>query len=180
MSDYYIGEIRLFSGKYAPVGWHLCDGSLLAINQYEALYSLVGTTYGGDGQTTFGLPDLRGRLPIGQGTGPGLTARVLAQQVGTETVALTSANGPAHTHYVKTAGAAANTPIPGPTVTFANTASPTIEYLTSGLGSAVAAPVNPAAATISSEGAGAEHANIMPCAMLNYIIALNGLYPTRP
>ena len=83
MSDYFVGEIRLFAGAYAPANWHLCDGSLLSINTYQALYSLIGTTYGGVGVSTFGLPDLRGRIPIGQGQGTGLTNRVLGQNGGT-------------------------------------------------------------------------------------------------
>src|SRR6185437_6177161 len=82
MSDWYLGEVRLFAGSYAPDGWHLCDGSTLPVNGNEALFSLIGTTYGGNGATTFGLPDLRGRLPVGQGQGPGLTARTIGQTQG--------------------------------------------------------------------------------------------------
>lgn len=79
MSEAFIGEVRIFGGNFAPVNWHLCDGSLLPISQYEALFALIGTVYGGDGMNTFGIPDLRGRLPVGQGQGPGLTNRIIGQ-----------------------------------------------------------------------------------------------------
>ena len=100
MSNPYIGEIRLFAGNFAPVGFAFCNGQLLAISENSALFALIGTIYGGDGQTTFALPDLRGRLPMHQGTGPGLTTRVIGQQFGTETVTLTTAQIPAHSHPV--------------------------------------------------------------------------------
>jgi microcystin-dependent protein len=90
MSSPYIGEIRIFAGTFAPVGWATCDGQLLAISQNDALFTLIGTTYGGDGQTTFGLPDLRGRIPIHQGQGGGLSNYVLGQSSGTETVTVTT------------------------------------------------------------------------------------------
>ncbi len=179
MSDYFVGEIRLFAGKYPPADWNLCDGSLLSINTYQALYALIGTTYGGDGVNTFGLPDLRGRIPIGQGQGTGLTARVPGQKGGAETAALTEANIGPHTHTLMTAGAAAATPTPGSAVTYANTAAPTNQYLKPNLGTAAATAVNPVATTISNAGTGAAHANVMPTAILTYIIALNGTFPTR-
>lgn len=179
MSDYFVGEIRLFAGKYPPANWHLCDGTLLSINAYQALYAIIGTTYGGDGVNTFGVPDLRGRVPIGQGQGTGLTNRVLAQSGGAETVALSVANMGPHAHTPKTAGAAATSPTPGSTVTYANTASPTTQYLKSGLGTAGGTPVNPIASTISTDGPGQPHANIMPTAVLTYMIALNGTFPNR-
>ena len=93
MSESYIGEIRAFAGNFAPEGWALCDGSLLAIASNTALFSLIGTTYGGDGQNTFALPDLRGRTVIHQGTGTGLSPYVIGEQVGTETVTLAAAAG---------------------------------------------------------------------------------------
>ena len=100
MSEAYVGEIRMFAGDFAPINWAPCDGRTLQINEYEVLYTLLGTTYGGDGRTNFNLPDLRGRLAIGMGQGqnPPLTNRPLAQQAGVETVTLTEANIPAHTH----------------------------------------------------------------------------------
>ena len=100
MSTPYIGEIRMFGfgTRGAPNGWQGCDGSLLPISEYDALFALIGTTYGGDGQVTFGVPDLRGRLPIHQGTGPGLSTYVIGQKAGTETVTVLPTQMPAHTH----------------------------------------------------------------------------------
>lgn len=179
MSDYFVGEIRLFAGRYAPADWHMCDGSLVAINTYQALYSLIGTTYGGDGVTTFGLPDLRGRIPIGQGQGTNMTNRVVGQNGGAEAVALQTSQIGAHSHTMLTAGVPATTPTIGTSVMFANTTSPVVLYLQSGLGSAGGTPVNPVASTISNTGANASHPNMMPTATLTYIIALNGTYPMR-
>ena len=98
MSQPFIGQIKIFGGNFAPAGHAFCDGALMPIVQNEALFSLIGTTYGGDGQTTFAVPDLRGRVPVHQGTGAGLTARVLGQTGGTETVTLTAPQLPAHSH----------------------------------------------------------------------------------
>lgn len=179
MSDYYVGEIRLFAGLYPPANWHLCDGSVLKIADYQVLYAVIGAVYGGDGTTTFGLPDLRGRVPIGQGQGTGLTNRVLSQKGGAETVALVEANIGPHTHSVVTAGTAATNSIPGSSVAFANTASSTTQYLKAGLGTAGATPANPITGTISTDGSGVGHPNVMPTAILTYMIALNGTFPTR-
>lgn len=179
MSDYFVGEIRLFAGSYAPENWHLCDGSLVAINTYQALFSLIGTTYGGDGVTTFGLPDLRGRIPISQGQGANLTSRTIGQNGGSETVALQAAQVGTHMHTMRTAGTTATTPTLGSSVMFANTVSTVTQYLKPGLGSAGGTAVNPVAATVSNAGNSAPHQNMMPTATLTYIIALNGTYPMR-
>ena len=180
MVDCYVGEVRLFVGPYPPAGWNVCDGSALGVSAYPALFALIGTTYGGDGVTTFKLPDLRGRLPIGMGAGTGLSAHTLGTNGGAETVTLVTANTPAHTHTLETAGAAATTPTPGNGVTFANTASPTFMYVKDGLPAGAETPVNPVTGTISSTGGTVSHNNIMPGIALNYIIALNGIYPSRP
>lgn len=181
MTDYYVGEIRMMANinGLAPIDWVNCDGRLLSIQDYQPLYSLIGTTYGGNGVTNFAVPDLRGRLPIGQGQGTGLTARTLGQSLGNETASLAEANLPPHSHSVMTAGANATTPTAGPSVTFANTSSPVIQYLKDGLGTAGGATISPAPATIGSTGLGAPHANVMPCATVNFIIAVRGLYPMR-
>lgn len=179
MSDYFIGEIRLFAGSYAPADWNMCDGTLLQIQTYPALYSLIGTTYGGDGVNTFALPDLRGRIPIGQGQGTGLSVRVTGQIGGAEAVPLTAAQAPVHTHAFLTAGTPATTPTMGTSVMMANTASPVAQYLKGGLGTAAGTAVNPVAATITSNGGGLPHPNMMPTATLTYIIALKGIYPMR-
>ena len=96
----FLGQVILFGGSFAPRNWEFCDGQLLAISQWQALYSILGTTYGGDGRTNFALPDLRSRIPIGQGSGPGLTTRQLGSKGGSETVTLTTADMPSHNHQV--------------------------------------------------------------------------------
>jgi microcystin-dependent protein len=109
VSQPYVGEIRMFAGSFAPINWAICDGSLLPISENETLFVLIGTTYGGDGESTFALPDLRGRAPVHMGTGSGLTPRFLGEAAGVETVTLTAAQIPAHTHTLnasKGAGAA--------------------------------------------------------------------------
>ena len=98
MADPFVGEIRIFAGNYAPRDWHFCDGSLLQIANYQALFAVLGTTYGGDGRTTLGLPNLSGRAPMHPGNGPGLTSRRLGEKSGSETVTLTASNMPSHTH----------------------------------------------------------------------------------
>jgi microcystin-dependent protein len=174
--DPYTGEIRIFAGNFAPIDWQLCDGSALPVNAYEALFSLIGTYYGGDGINTFNVPDLRGRLAISQGQGPGLSSRPLGQQGGTELAVLDASSMAAHTHALNTAGATAGTPTAGPGLTFANTTGQNTMYVNDGV---VPAPnkVNSAANTIAVTGSGQAHDNIMPCLAVNYIICLNGIYP---
>lgn len=182
MVDYYLGEIRVMAGLYggkAPDGWKMCDGSLLQIPEFNALFALLGTTYGGDGRTTFALPDLRSRLPMGKGQGVAgttqLTNRTLGQNGGAETVALTEATMPAHTHGLNTAGVDATSPTVANNVTFANVTRPNITYLNAGV--AGGAQVSPNSSTINDTGANQPHANIMPGMGLYYIIATDGLYP---
>lgn len=175
--DYYIGEIRIFAGVYAPEDWRICDGSLLPISGNEALYSLLGVTYGGNGTVNFGIPDLRGRLNVCSGQGTGLTPRSQGQTGGTEEAVLTTPNLPVHTHSLNTAGASvtATTPIAGPTVAFANTTGQNAMYLESGVTGAT--QPSPNSATIGNNGGGANHPNVMPCLAVNYIICVTGLYP---
>ena len=179
MVDCYVGEVRLFAGQYPPDDWQLCDGSLLNVSTYPTLFALLGTTYGGNGTTTFGVPDLRGRVPLGQGTGLGLTARILGQSGGAEVVALSAANTPPHSHSFATAGVPATDLTPGQTLAFANTESPATAYLKDGLGSGAATATKLAGASISDSFGGAFHDNIMPTMVLTYMIALNGIFPTR-
>ncbi len=110
--DPFIGEIIMFGGNFAPRSWAFCDGQLLAISQYNALFSLFGTIYGGDGRTTFGLPDLRGRIPVHQGSGPGLTPRQIGTRSGSEQVTLTPQDLPSHTHAWKASSAGATNRTP--------------------------------------------------------------------
>jgi microcystin-dependent protein len=173
MVDCYVGEIRMFGGNYAPQDWLLCDGSLLLISMYETLYSLIGTTYGGNGATNFQLPDLRGRIPIGQGTGTGLTPRVLGQSLGAETVALAIGEAPAHNHAV-TAGGAATDSVP--TNKFPGVLTGGLLYSTKSLDIPV---VTMSAAAVGSAGQSFPHENIMPSLCITFIIATNGIYPTR-
>jgi microcystin-dependent protein len=153
----------MFGGNFAPVGWALCNGALMSIAENTALFSLIGTTYGGDGQSTFGLPDLRGRLPVHQGN-----SFVLGQLAGTETVTLTTNQMPAHTHQV-VARTAATAGSPSGAVYGGNTDS--IYTATP------SAPMN--AAMIGIGGGSQPHNNMMPYLVVNFIIALEGIYPSR-
>ena len=182
--DNYVGEIRMFAGTYAPQGWALCDGALLKVSDYQVLFAVLGTTYGGDGRSNFGLPDLRGRLPVGQGAGPGLANRRLAQAAGTETVALTVTEMPAHTHALMTSAKAATETVPTghvfgavepKTATTHGLYVTDIAGLTPGaLNSGVLSPAGGGAG-----GAAAAHDNVMPSMVINFIIALTGLFPTQ-
>ena len=175
MSEPFIAEIRIFAGNFAPRGWAFCDGQLLPVATNTALFSLIGTTYGGDGRTTTALPNLQGRAPMHPGRGPGLTARRLGQKVGAETVTLTEAQIPSHAHTLRatlagaaTGGAPTNTSSLGR----ATGASPYQSNTTDNL-------VDMASATLSTTGGGQAHNNIQPYLTLNFIIALVGLYPSR-
>ncbi len=169
MSEAFVGEITIFAGDFAPAGWAFCDGSLLPIAENEALFSLIGTTYGGNGQTTFALPNLQGRVPIHMGQGPGLSARPLGQTGGTETVTLTPPQLPAHTHALLAAQGTATSSSPS-NLQLAQTAQPL--YATSN-------PTDFHAQSISAAGGGQAHENRQPSLVLNFIICLVGIYPAR-
>ncbi|WP_274653902.1 phage tail protein [Paenibacillus humicola] len=170
MSEPYLGEIRLFAGTYAPVGWEFCNGQLLSISQNDALFSLLGTTYGGDGQTTFGLPDLRGRVPLGQGKNPTGSSYAMGQLAGTETVTLTVNNLPGHTHAVMANNTSGTTGDPSNAFWAQSTST---QYAT-------AAPdAQMSAQSIASSGGSQPHDNMMPTLAVSYIIALNGIYPSQ-
>jgi microcystin-dependent protein len=175
MSSPFIGEIRLFGGNFAPQGWAFCSGQLLPIAEYDALFSLIGTTYGGDGQTTFALPDLRGRVPVHQGQGPGLSARVMGEAGGSETVALGTAQVPPHVHVltVSTLGATAGTPISNVPAAAASGTT------TKMYAAAAATPTNMASAAVSHVGDGFPHENRMPYLAVSFIISLFGIYPSQ-
>ena len=168
MSDQYIGEVRMFGGNYAPVGWVFCNGQLLNISQYEALYALIGTTYGGDGQTTFAVPDLRGRLPIHMGNG-----YLLGQTGGTEQVTLVSSQLPAHTHVPNASSATAASASPENAFWATSSASNVTPYSTK----APNATMNPA--LISPVGGNQPHDNMMPFVTVSFIIATEGVYPSQ-
>jgi microcystin-dependent protein len=162
----------MFGGNFAPRGWALCDGQLLAVSQNDALFSLLGTIYGGDGRTTFGLPDLRGRLPIHAGQGPGLSNRQLGSKSGTETETLTVAQIPAHDHDMFASTEAGNTMSPGSSF-LANTGRVRMYRATSGTN------VTMHANTLANAGGSQGHTNLMPSLCVNFIIALVGIYPSR-
>ena len=164
MSQPYVGEIRMFAGNFAPAGWMFCQGQLLPISEFETLFNLIGTTYGGDGQSTFALPDLRGRLPIHQGSG-----FVLAANGGAETVTLTTNQIPAHSHTVTA-------------TTNPNTASlPGGNYLASGpdIYDQNKAGTATMAAAISSVGGSQPHSNFQPYLCVSFILSLFGVYPSQ-
>lgn len=172
MSTPYIGEIRMFGGNFAPQGWAFCDGSLLPISENDALFTLIGTTYGGDGQTTFALPDLRGRLPVHMGQGGGLSSRIIGETGGTESVTLTMTQIPAHTHALLGSSSLASELSPAGTVI----ASPTnIDLYRPG-----SAPVSALAANaISPAGGSQPHDNIQPFLCISFIISLFGIFPSQ-
>lgn len=175
MSQPYIGEIRLFPFTFAPLNWLDCDGRLLAIAEYNALFALIGTTYGGDGQTTFALPDLRGRVPIHQGAGVGLSNRVIGERAGTETVTLMQSQMPAHTHTVVATTGIANSGAPGPTVLPGAVTNQT-QYV-SDLTGAVPFAMSPQA--VSAGGGSQPHENNMPTLTLRYCMAVFGIFPSQ-
>jgi microcystin-dependent protein len=171
MAQPYVGEIRMFAGNFAPAGWQLCEGQLLPISENETLFQLIGTTYGGDGQNAFALPDLRGRIPIHQGQGPGLSQRQLALKGGAESVTLTVQQLPAHTHNLVAAQAEAET---------AKAAGALPARADHDL---YKSPV-PVLATMHSQaigGAGGSqsHDNVQPFLCVNFIISLFGIFPSQ-
>ncbi|KAA3615342.1 MAG: phage tail protein [Calditrichaeota bacterium] len=172
----FIGEIKMFGGNFAPRGYAFCDGQLLPISQYSALFSILGTTYGGDGRTTFGLPDLRGRAPIHEGNGPGLSDRRLGQKGGQENVVLNITQIPSHTHTAQlnadSTVATSDKPESG---LLARNAGSTPQY-----GDTVNTALNSAAVKVSNTGGNGAHPNMQPFITINYIIALEGIYPSRP
>lgn len=172
MSAPFIGEIIMFGGNFAPRNWAFCDGELLPIDQNTALFSLIGTVYGGDGRTTTGLPDMRGRAPVhsGASTGPGLTRRNLGSRGGANDVTLATANLPSHTHTVRASSVAIDVQEPDNHVL----AKAPVEFYGS--------PSNVQAMhadSIAHTGGGQSHTNMQPYLAVNFIIALTGAYPSR-
>lgn len=172
MSEPFVGEIRMFAGNFAPRGWAFCDGQLLAISQNNALFSLLGTIYGGDGRTTYGLPDFRGRIPIHAGTGAGLSARRLGAKSGTEQETIVVNTLPNHGHGpIRATGDGATQRGPGGQI-LARTASQDI-YRDDDFDT----PISPSAVT--SVGGSRSHTNLMPFLCVHFIVALFGIYPSR-
>lgn len=176
MSDPFLAEIRAFAGTYAPVGWALCNGQILPISQNTALFSLLGTTYGGDGRTTFALPDLREAAPMHEGQGTGLSPRVLGERGGQERVTLLTSEIPTHTHLPQAVAANGNTSSPAG-ATWAQAAygrGATKSYSTQ----APDTTMHPLA--LQTAGGGQPHNNMPPFQTVTFIIALQGIFPQRP
>ena len=169
MSDPYVGEVRLVGFNFAPVGWMICNGSLQSIANYETLYNLIGTTYGGDGQSTFGIPNLQSRIPIHQGTSTTGTAYVIGQPSGVETVTLGINQYPSHNHSLL-----ASTNSTG-------SSNPANNVVNSGLTAYTAdAPATPMlSAMVGNSGGNLPHNNLQPYLALNWIIAYDGVYPSQ-
>jgi len=171
MSDPYVGEVRLFAGNFAPAGWAFCDGQLVAIAEFETLFNLIGTTYGGDGQVTFALPDLRGRVPVHQGSNSQSTAYVIGQAGGAETVTLTAAQMPRHTHAMLASTTAAST-AHGAADVLGSSAAMNLY----GTGTPNMA-MDPNA--IAPLGGSQPHDNMPPFVALNYIVSFFGIFPSQ-
>jgi len=176
MAQPYVGEIRLFAGNFAPNGWMFCDGQVLPIVQYETLFNLIGTTYGGDGASTFALPDLRGRVPLHEGQGAGLSNRALAQKGGTETVQLLSNQLPVHTHLAMASPAPGDSDDPTGRTWAASTA---LQFIADGGAGFPNANSNMNPASMGTAGGNQAHDNMMPFQGLNYIISLFGIFPSQ-
>jgi microcystin-dependent protein len=170
MSQPYVGEIRMFAGNFAPAGWMLCQGQILPISENETLFNLIGTTYGGDGQSTFALPDLRGRVPIHMGTGAGVTY-ALASIGGAEQVSVTTQQIPTHSHPYLASTALGNANSPQNNLA-ANSTLVTAYYETS-------AKTAMGANSIGSTGGSQPHDNRQPYLCINFILSLFGVYPSQ-
>jgi microcystin-dependent protein len=181
MNEPFLGGIYLGGWNFAPAGFAMCNGQIMSISQNTALFSLLGTTYGGDGVSTFGLPDLRGRVPIHEGQGPGTSPYSLGQVGGQENVTLLTSQMPSHTHALGAVASAGTTNLPtgaylapgpstgsGPNATSLNTYTATTTPV-----------VNLNAASIQTAGGGQPHNNIQPYLCITYIIALQGIFPSR-
>lgn len=170
MSIPIIGQIIMFGGNFAPQDWAFCDGSLQSIANNTALFALIGTTYGGDGQNTFALPDLRGRVPIGMGNGSGLSNYVIGETGGAENVTLTTQNLPSHSHTAACSTDQGNTTDPANNFL---AAQPALASYTSTPGGAFMAP------STGTAGGNQSHNNIIPYQCVSYVIALYGVFPSR-
>lgn len=168
----YVGQIKMFAGNFPPAGWAFCDGQLMSIAENEVLFAIIGTTYGGDGQTTFALPDLRGRIPMGTGQGPGLSSRILGQKLGTEQETMTINQMPSHSHIVNATTAEGNQNVPTGNL-FANTKVLDKEYSD--------APGNTTMKNtmIGNAGGNQPMGNMQPYLGVNFIISLYGIFPSQ-
>lgn len=174
MSDPFVAEIRIFPFNFAPKGWAFCQGQLMPLSQNTALFALLGTTYGGDGKSTFALPDLQGAAPMQPGQGQGLSERFLGEMSGVETITLLTSEMPIHTHNLLAGIDPANAQIPTPTLCLTRSAGGNA-YSTTTTGLVAMAPQ-----TIAPSGGSLPHNNMQPYLTLNFCIALQGIFPQRP
>jgi microcystin-dependent protein len=173
MADPFVAEIRIFPFNFAPRGWAFCDGQLLPLAQNTALFSLLGTTYGGNGKSNFALPDMQGNAPMHPGQGPGLSLHDLGEQSGTETVTLLESEMPAHPHALRAATDPANAQIPSPALSLSRASGGNAySVTTTGL-----MPMSPNA--LAPAGGSQPHNNMMPYLTLSFCIALQGVFPPR-
>ena len=170
MSEPFVGEIRMFAGNFAPRGWAFCDGQLLAVSQNDALFSLLGTIYGGDGRTTFALPDARGRIPLHQGQGPGLSNRRLGAKGGAEKVTLTTNQLPSHSHDFRGSMSAA---------THGQVNDRVLAQAPFPVYTDAAPDTSLNSQSLNNTGGTRSHENMMPALCVNFITALVGIYPSR-
>ncbi len=170
MSQPFIGEIRMFGGNFAPAGWQFCDGQLLPISENDALFTLIGTTYGGDGQETFALPDLRGRVPLHMGTGQDGISYQIGQQGGVEEVTLTIQQIPSHTHPLLASNTTASTQTPGGNIP----AQGAGQIYTS-----ANSPITLAPQAVAPDGGSQPHSNIQEYLTISFIISLFGIFPSQ-
>jgi microcystin-dependent protein len=183
----YIAEIRMFAGNFAPRAWALCQGQLISIAQNEALFSLVGTTYGGDGQVTFALPDFQGRIGVGTGQGSGLSSYVLGQESGTESVTLLSSNLPAHTHTatLNASTTTATTQGPGPSGSnrvlgrALDSSGSVVPLVYAPAGSPLNSALGAGSVTTAPAGGNQPFNTLQPYLGMNFIICVEGIYPSR-
>jgi microcystin-dependent protein len=173
MSDFYLGEVRIFAGNFAPRGWALCNGQLMSIQQNVALFSIIGTYYGGNGTTNFALPNLQGHVAVGPGQGPGLSTYVLGETIGSSAVTLNSTQLPSHNHVANASSAGGNAGAPATNTIWAASTDGDNLYASSGKNSTMAMTA------LSPTGGNQPHNNMQPFLVLNYIIALIGIFPSR-
>ena len=173
MSDQFLAEIRIFPFNFPPTGWAFCNGQIMPISQNTALFALLGTTYGGDGKSTFALPNLQGSAPMQPGQGQGLSLRDLGEMSGVEAITLLQSEIPVHTHGMRASPDPGDNTVPGPTISLAGASGGNI-YSTTTTNQMMAPQALPPA------GGGLPHNNMQPYLALNYCIALQGIFPQRP
>ena len=176
MTDQFLAEIRMFAGNFAPSGWALCNGQLMSISQNTALFSLLGTNFGGDGKSTFALPDLTGAAPMQQGDGPGLSSRVLGESGGEQNVTLLQTEMPAHVHAVNAVDGSGDVTTPDGALW----ASATLGRVGTNMYSSAAPNQLMNAQSTGVTGGSQPHNNMPPYLCVNFIIALQGIFPQRP